>query len=282
AFQEARVETRLARELGVEADDEHVPLLGGHRMAVDLGEDRPVVAGLGDPRRADEDRAHRPAVHAGEVEVGLERADLAAERVAPRDDVHDAQVVAVEHDQPGARAEDRGPGGRELAQRLGEALALDAQRHRRGLAARDDQPVEPLEAGRRAHLARVRAELAQDLRVRLEVALEGEDADDRRHHPRGESSCSVSSLRASSEIMGAPSPSVALATRSGSLKCVVASTMARARGAGSSDLKIPEPTKTASAPSCMTSEASAGVAIPPAQNSGTGNRPSWATARTMS
>ena len=36
---------------------------------------------------------------------------------------------------------------------------------------------------------------------------------------------------------------------------------------------MPEPTKTASAPSCMTSEASAGVAMPPAQNSGTGRRP---------
>ena len=33
---------------------------------------------------------------------------------------------------------------------------------------------------------------------------------------------------------------------------------------------MPEPTKTASAPSCITSEASAGVAMPPAQNSGDG------------
>ena len=36
---------------------------------------------------------------------------------------------------------------------------------------------------------------------------------------------------------------------------------------------MPEPTKTASAPSCITSAASDGVAIPPAQNSGTGRRP---------
>ena len=54
----------------------------------------------------------------------------------------------------------------------------------------------------------------------------------------------------------------------------------RARRSGSSDLKIPEPTNTPSAPSCMTSEASAGVAIPPAQNSTTGRRPSSATWRT--
>ena len=37
---------------------------------------------------------------------------------------------------------------------------------------------------------------------------------------------------------------------------------------------MPEPTNTASAPSCMTSDASAGVAMPPAQNSGTGSLPS--------
>ena len=58
-----------------------------------------------------------------------------------------------------------------------------------------------------------------------------------------------------------------------SRKCVVASTMALARGAGSSLLKIPEPTNTDSAPSCMASAASAGVAMPPAQNSGTCSQP---------
>ena len=41
-------------------------------------------------------------------------------------------------------------------------------------------------------------------------------------------------------------------------------------GPGSPLLKMPEPTNTASAPSCITSAASAGVAMPPAQNSGTG------------
>ena len=43
------------------------------------------------------------------------------------------------------------------------------------------------------------------------------------------------------------------------------------------DLKIPEPTKTPSAPSCMQSEASAGVAIPPAVKVTTGSRPFSAT-----
>ena len=40
--------------------------------------------------------------------------------------------------------------------------------------------------------------------------------------------------------------------------------VALARAAGSDDLNMPEPTNTDSAPNCMHSEASAGVAIPPA------------------
>ena len=58
---------------------------------------------------------------------------------------------------------------------------------------------------------------------------------------------------------------------------MVASTIALARRSGSALLKIPEPTKFPSAPSCIISAASAGVAIPPAQNSGTGSRPASAT-----
>ena len=49
--------------------------------------------------------------------------------------------------------------------------------------------------------------------------------------------------------------------------------MALARPAGLALLKMPEPTNTASAPSCMARAASAGVAMPPAQNSGTGSLP---------
>src|SRR3954465_1151644 len=45
---------------------------------------------------------------------------------------------------------------------------------------------------------------------------------------------------------------------------------------------MPEPTKLPSAPSCIISAASAGVAIPPAQNSGTGSRPAEATSWTTS
>ena len=45
---------------------------------------------------------------------------------------------------------------------------------------------------------------------------------------------------------------------------------------------MPEPTNTPSAPSCITSDASAGVAMPPAQNITTGSLPVSATPRTRS
>ena len=77
-------------------------------------------------------------------------------------------------------------------------------------------------------------------------------------------------------------PWLTLATICASSWWVVASTMARALRAGSSLLKIPEPTNTASAPSCITSAASAGVAMPPAQKSGTGRWPVSATSVTRS
>ena len=62
-----------------------------------------------------------------------------------------------------------------------------------------------------------------------------------------------------------------------SAKCVVAWTMALAIRAGSSLLKMPEPTNTPSAPSCITSAASAGVLMPPATKLTTGSLPSAAT-----
>ena len=79
--------------------------------------------------------------------------------------------------------------------------------------------------------------------------------------------------------IASPRPRLILARMAASWKCVVASTMALARRAGSDDLKIPDPTKVASAPSCMTRAASAGVAMPPAAKLGTGSFPFSANAR---
>ena len=66
-----------------------------------------------------------------------------------------------------------------------------------------------------------------------EVALQGEDADQRhaRYQPRLARSCCSSSLRVSSETIALPRPSEARATRAGSSKCVVASTIAARAGA---------------------------------------------------
>ena len=110
------------------------------------------------------------------------------------------------------------PGAHEVAQRLGQPLALDAERHRRRLAAGDDEPVEARQVGRHAHLAHLGAEVAQDLAVRLEVALEREDPDERgAHQPRLARSWRSSSLRVSSEVIAWPRPSHARATRVGVL-----------------------------------------------------------------
>src|SRR5213080_3748882 len=82
--------------------------------------------------------------------------------------------------------------------------------------------------------------------------------------------------------IASPRPRETLATTSASSNIVVASTIARARFAGSPDLKMPLPTKTPSAPSCIIIAASAGVAMPPAVNSTTGSLPASATSRTSS
>jgi len=58
--------------------------------------------------------------------------------------------------------------------------------------------------------------------------------------------------------------------------------MAFALRSGLLDLKIPEPTKTDSAPSCIINAASAGVATPPAEKLGTGSLPVFATSHTSS
>ena len=121
-------------------------------------------------------RAQRLAAVA-DVEIGLEAAHLAAERVPADADVGEAEVVAVEHDHPGARAEDR---RREAAQRLVDAVQAHQPRDRGRLAAGDDQPVEPVELLRQPHLDRLGAEAPQHGRVLAEVPLHGEDADPKR------------------------------------------------------------------------------------------------------
>jgi hypothetical protein len=83
-------------------------------------------------------------------------------------------MVAVEQDHPRARSEDRGP---ETPDRVFDAVEAHQSGDRCRLAARDDQPVEPVELVRLPHLDGLSAEAAQNGRVLTEVPLHCQDAD---------------------------------------------------------------------------------------------------------
>src|SRR5262245_21609648 len=85
-IQKPCVEPRVVGELRVERGDEEASLAREHRVPFDLGQHLHVRAGVLDPWRADEDGAQR-LVLAGDVEVGLERGDLAPEGISPHADV---------------------------------------------------------------------------------------------------------------------------------------------------------------------------------------------------
>src|SRR3954463_15762827 len=85
--EERRVHATVVGELRVERDREQRALARGDRVAVDRGEDLDRRAVLGDPGGADEHRPDGTAVDSGQVEIGLERVQLAPERVALGDDV---------------------------------------------------------------------------------------------------------------------------------------------------------------------------------------------------
>src|SRR5690606_33099888 len=127
----------------------------------------------------------------------------------------------------------------ERAQRLAQSLALDTERHRGALATRQNQTVDPFEAGGRLDQADVGAAPLEQGRVLRDPTLQRQNADGRRHQPRPAKTWSSPSLRASNESIALPRPVDASTNRTGSWKCVVASTTAAARPAGSSDLKIP-------------------------------------------
>src|SRR4051794_39027322 len=74
------VDSHVVGQLGMERRDEDPAVSREHRSSVDLGEDLDPRPGVLDPRRANEHRPERLAAMA-EVEVGLERVHLPAERV---------------------------------------------------------------------------------------------------------------------------------------------------------------------------------------------------------
>src|SRR2546423_3506907 len=158
----------------MERDGCHVPVSHRDRVAVDLGEDSHVGAAALHPRGADEHRPQWTSLEALELEVGLEAVHLAPESVASCGEVENAEVVAVEHDQSGARGERRRARFDQRAERLGEPLPLEPERHRGRLPTRQDETVEPCQLVRSPNDWRLRSKRGQDCSVRLEVALEGD------------------------------------------------------------------------------------------------------------
>jgi hypothetical protein len=141
-----------------------VPLVAGQHL-------HPLAPGL-DPGGADEDSAQRLVADPGDLEVGLEALQLAAEGVAPGGRVEEAEVLGVADDQAGAGAEDRPARLVMGAQRRLQPAGLDPLADRRALAAGDDEAVEPSQLLGSADLDRFGAEPAQGADVGFEAPLE--------------------------------------------------------------------------------------------------------------
>src|SRR6266581_3083753 len=69
-LQKLLVQPRVAGQLGMERSNEEPPLAGEHRPAVDLGEHLDPRSDVLNPRRTNEDRAHRRFL-TDDVEIGL-------------------------------------------------------------------------------------------------------------------------------------------------------------------------------------------------------------------
>src|SRR5450759_541666 len=182
---EELVDARVVGELGMERRDKDTTFARQYGPAFVLGENLNGWTGALDPWRSDEDGAQRPTL-ARQLEVGLERAHLTPVGVAANDDVGQAEQrlagqavdgIPGEQDHAGAGAED---GAFESADRRLELVGAHQLADRGGLAAGDDQPVEPVELVRFSHLARLNAEPPEHGQVLAEVSLHGKDADTKR------------------------------------------------------------------------------------------------------
>jgi len=172
----------VAAQLGVEGDCCDAALTSGDWMALDLREDLHLGSVLGNPRGADEHTSQRPTLDSLHLQIGLKAAQLTPEGVALGKHVHDAQVLAVEHDQTSTRAENGHTTRSQLPQGCGQALALHSERHRGGLPTGDHETVQAIDVGGHTYLSHVCAQSRKHARMRLEIALQGEDADQRRYY----------------------------------------------------------------------------------------------------
>src|SRR5690349_11396923 len=138
-FQKSLMQPRVVGQFRMKRGDEELPLAREHRPPVDLGEYLDIRPDLLDPRRPDEDSRERRGL-ADDVELGLERRNLAPEGVPPHRQVDQPEVLPVEHDHPGARPEH---GAVERSHRLVEAVEAHQPHEGRRLAARDHEAVQP-------------------------------------------------------------------------------------------------------------------------------------------
>src|ERR1700681_2276898 len=192
--------------------------------------------------------------------------------------------LACHEDHAGAGPHHRHSGGRALLDRLLQR-GLHQVRHGRAFTPRQDQGVDRLQVTREANRNALDLAGTQRRQVFTEIALQRKDADATAgcaHQPLPASSSSWGIAPISNPRMALPRLLEASARMSGRSKYVVAATMAFARAAGFSALKMPEPTKIPSHPSCIMRAASAGVATPPAAKLTTGSRPSRAVSSSRS
>src|SRR5262245_42900453 len=102
--QEQLVDAQVVGQLGMEGREQEPPVADEHGLAVERSDDGHGVAERADPRCTDEDAAERNLV-GRELDVGLEALHLPAERIPVHDEIRKVEVLAIDHDHPGAGAE---------------------------------------------------------------------------------------------------------------------------------------------------------------------------------
>ena len=167
---------QITAQLWVEGDGENVPLANGDGVPIHLRQYFHAFPDLLHPRSPNE---HRIEWGALERQLSLEGRQLTTECITAHVDVQDTEMVSGQHDHSCTGAQDGLPAPDEIDERLAKALTLHAEPNGGGLAAWNDQRIDALEILRRTDLADVDAKASETLRVGLESALEGEDADER-------------------------------------------------------------------------------------------------------
>src|SRR6266511_3377691 len=173
----------VAGELGMEACRQEMPLPSrDDAPAVDPCQHLDLFAGRLQERRADEDGVQRLLAERRNVQIGLEAVELAAEGVAPRRDIHQAQCWLAlgpalgdppgHQDRAGASAPQRHPQPRALANWDQQLVQHQQLADRRALAARNNQTIDLLKMFREPHLLCGYADAAESLFVLAKVALE--------------------------------------------------------------------------------------------------------------